>query len=182
MAAQAWRDGGWPGPPRSIHDYEVIRTRLITYVVENFPDRVDVAQGRAIVDSTLTTFMAAVHARTNPTSPSPDDLVRAVEDAVLDHLAHRSPASHAVRGTIRDDAALLRRAFGEAVTPDIYRGALAELVAERRTLEFQIVTSHLEELEHPGRRPPVLATEQVVDWTLRDFRGRVTARTRAGPQ
>ena len=160
----------------------MIRVSLITYVIEVFPDRVEAADNHRIVEFTLTTFMAPLHAGTHVTgcSPDPDDLVRAIEDAVLDHAEQRVDTARSGGRTDLDDAALLRQAFGGAVTPDLYRSVLADLAAEGLALEFQIVSAYLEELEQPSRHPPVLAPEPVVNQVLLDFRNRVAAKSGPG--
>lgn len=175
IAARPWHEGSWPMPPRSHDEYTRIRSGLVTYVLKQFADLVETAECHQLVESTLTMFMAFLHvgrpARGSPADPG--DLVRAVEDAVLDWVSQRSDISPS-DGLNTNDAMLVRQAFGGLVSPDLYRSVLADLVAEGRTLEFRVISAYVEELEQPSSSPPDPREVAIV---LRDFLDRVAAKS-----
>lgn len=146
MAVRAWLQAGWPGPPPAPRDaYRRARAQSIRYAVEASQDRLDADVAARIVDSVLAVAHARIH---RGTRPSPDELVRTIENAVLDHFR-----AHPESIIPYSDEAIIRRAFGELVTPELYRSALAALDAAGLDFEFRTAVSYVDELEDPGAGP-----------------------------
>jgi hypothetical protein len=176
-----WKTAGWPQSPRRLADYERLQGCMASYLDRLFPE-MDQSECAEIARQALVRFMAPLLARRDRGEhPAPEDLVRALEDAALDHApAEQAPSD-------RDDKRVATLAFG--VDPARVRLGLENLADDGATLEFRMVTRYLDLVDLDRTRPPSSAeviaglagdttvTELRVRRTLLDFRHRVTADT-----
>lgn len=174
---QAWKAAGWPRPPRIGTGYEQIKHSMGAYLEIIFPE-INESRRDEIVDRALRGFMAPLYTRRpRHKHPAPEDLVRALEDAALDHAGDEPLVGP-------NDQQVAALAFG--ATPTEVRVGLARLAIDGKALEFQVVTRYLDLVDLDPTRPPSSAevvtglgldavTEQMVRETLLDFRQRVRA-------
>jgi hypothetical protein len=174
---QAWKGAGWPRPPRTPADYDLLQQKMAAYLAVVFPE-VDHRHRGDIVGRTLDVFMAPLHLpRPRHDRVQPEDLVNALEDAALDR-AGGAP----LPCRDKDDQRVALLAFRS--TPAGVRAGLTALAVDGKTLDYRAVTQYLDLVDLDRTRPPSAAevaaklrleaaTEQMVGQVIDDFRQRV---------